>query len=328
MNFKTRILRKLENFTRKNLFYTPYYDRVTEILSGEPEVFNKSGEKMNVFFLADREFAHNPYSSVWGLTPHYILWDRYNFGLKTHFYSHFEAFNTVGNPDRRFAILIESRGITPKSYKKFIRNKKYIENEFEAVFTFEDEILENISNAKFVPFCAGFWYGKRDKSVEISADRWKSKNKNISILSSDKEMCELHKVRKNLALKCKRDGLADTFGTFDGGNFVNPEETLKNYRFSIILENDISKFFFTEKLTNCFASQTIPIYLGAQKIDEFFNPDGIIKISLKDIDSIEKILAQCTPEEYERRLPAVIENFERVKNYENVFDYMYKKYFA
>ncbi|MBR0095513.1 MAG: hypothetical protein IJP91_09560 [Synergistaceae bacterium] len=130
-----------------------------------------------------------------------------------------------------------------------------------------------------------------------------------------------------MALKCKKSGLVDTFGTFDGGSYAVLEDTLKDYRFSIAVENDITQLYFTEKITNCFAAKTIPIYLGAQRIGEFFNTDGIIQISLKDIDNIEKILAQCTAEEYERRLPAVIDNFERVREYENMNDYLFRKFF-
>ena len=311
------MLGKLEQFLRRHLYYTPYYIRHKEMISDYPEIYNKYGEKMCMFFLADREFAQAPYGSA---NPRYILWDRYNFGLKTHFYSHFEAFNTVGKPDRKFAMLVESRAITPESYKKFIRNKKYFENEFEAVFTYDEEILDTFSNAKFVPFAADHWY-KEDEN------NYKSKSKNISILASNKKSSKFHKLRKNLALKCKKEKLADTFGKFDGGPYAALKDTLKDYRFSIVVENDVTQLYFTEKITNCFAAQTVPIYLGAKKIDKFFNPDGIIQISLDDVDDIEKILAQCTTEEYERRLPAILDNFERVKEYANFSDYIYEKYF-
>jgi len=337
IKFSTRVINKLksftvdqlENFTRKYLYYTPAYsrayERVYQLDSRQPEIFNRYGERMNVFFLADGGTSYSPYGNV---QNRYIFWDRYNYGLKTHFYTQLEAFNTVWKPDRKFAMLSESRSIIPGQYKKYIRNKKYIENEFEALFTYDDEILDTISNAKFMPFNAGFWYGNIPSSVTSpQKDEWKSKSKNISILSSAKTMCKLHKVRKNLAMKCKREGLADTFGKFDGGHYAVLEDTLKDYRFSLVIENGITNYYFTEKITNCFAAQTIPIYLGAKKIDEFFNPDGIIQISLKDLDNIEKILAQCTPEEYERRLPAVLDNFERVQEYKNTHDYLYEKYF-
>ena len=320
------LLQEIEKFTRKFLYYTPYYNRNFPINPQEPEIYNKRGERMRVFFIADRELCHNPYGHYGPGLPEYILWDRYNFGLKTHFYSHYEAFNLVGNPDKRYAMLIESRAIKPKTYGKFIREKSYIENEFDLVFTYDAEILETFKNARFVPFCAGYWYGKVDRSVALSPDNWRHKTKNVSILSSYKTSCELHRVRKDLAMRCRREGLADAFGTFDGGEKVTPESTLKDYRYSIIIENDIEPLFFTEKLTNCFASQTIPVYLGAERIHEFFNPDGIITLTLRDVEDIGEVLRQCTTEEYERRLPAVLDNFGRVGEYSNPHDYMYLKY--
>lgn len=111
------------------------------------------------------------------------------------------------------------------------------------------------------------------------------------------------------------------------GGGVSVETTLQDYRYSIIIENDITPYFFTEKITNCFISQTIPIYLGATQIHKFFNPDGIITISLEDLDRLGDILKQCTPQEYERRLPAILDNFERVKEYSSSWDWLYLHYF-
>lgn len=309
------LLGKIESFTRKYLFWTPYYSRKFALNPEPPEVYNSDGERLHVFFLSDREFAHGPYGKA---NNRYILWDRYNYGLKTHFYSHYEAFNLVGRPDKRFAMLLESRAIKQACYRKYLRERKYFENEFDLVFTFDSEILDSLGNARLMPFCAGLWVSPENC--------FEDKGKNISILSSDKNSTRLHRLRKSIAFRCKGEGLADTFGTFDGGNFVAPDKPLRDYRFSIVIENDISPYFFTEKITNCFAAQTIPVYLGASGISEFFNPDGIITLSLNDVDNLEKVLAQCTPQEYVRRLPAVLDNYERVKEFANIFDYMWLKY--
>ena len=93
-----------------------------------------------------------------------------------------------------------------------------------------------------------------------------------------------------------------------------------------MVENTLSDYFFCEKITNCFAAQTIPVYLGARKIDEFFNADGIIKIENLDIDALESILRQCTEEEYLNRLPAVLDNYRRAQEYLNMDDYLYTHY--
>ena len=148
------------------------------------------------------------------------------------------------------------------------------------------------------------------------------------MISSAKEYCHLHVLRKKLAFKCKNESLADTYGTFDGGNYVIVEKYLTDYRYSIAVENDITPYFFTEKILNCFAAQTIPIYLGATEIGRFFNTNGIIQIGLEDCDHIENILKHCTPEEYERRLPAVLDNFNRAMKYtlQTRFDELYINY--
>ena len=135
-------------------------------------------------------------------------------------------------------------------------------------------------------------------------------------------------MRIACANRCKRLGCADTFGTFDGGDRVKKEDTLTPYRYTIVVENTCSPYYFTEKVLDCFAAQTIPVYLGASGIDQFFNPDGIIKISPQDIDRIEDILKQCTPAEYTRRIPAIIDNYNRVQAYRNIWDWLYERYLS
>lgn len=284
-----------------------------------PEVYNREGRKLDFFFLKDQIMA--PYSG-----SRYFMWDRCNYGLDTHFYTHNNMLQTQGTPSHKYGMLIESRQIVPDNYRIFEKNRG-LEKEFEAIYTYDAELLNDIPNAKFFPACANVWYGKKGKEFFWDKECYQKKSKNISIVSSDKKMCHLHEVRLELSRYCKRNGLADTFGTFDGGKQCLIDDSLRDYRFSIIIENDTSDYFFTEKLTNCFASQTIPIYLGAGKIDEFFNKDGIIIISEKQIDDIENIIQKCTMEYYHAHLDAILDNYNRVFQYQNVSDWLYEHYF-
>ena len=118
-----------------------------------------------------------------------------------------------------------------------------------------------------------------------------------------------NKLRKALAIECKQKHLLDTFGNFDGGNRVKEYEYLKNYKYSIAIENEIDDYWFTEKILNCFAYMTIPIYVGARKIDTIFNPDGIIQVKPEELKDIEKVLKQCTNENYISRFAAIKENY-------------------
>jgi len=71
---------------------------------------------------------------------------------------------------------------------------------------------------------------------------------------------------------------------------------------------------------------TVPIYLGAEKIATFFNSDGIIEIGIKDIDSIDHILGQCNEKDYLSRISAIVDNYNRVKDYMCIEDYICNKY--
>lgn len=302
-----------DNHAKYGKFYYPNYNREVEIIDGSYNLFNEYGEKLQTYFIRDDIMAHNPYRY-----SRYFLFDRYNFGLKTHFYSHENMLETMGKPNYRFGLFIESESIVPESYKIFEKYKG-IEKDFDLIFTYSAKLLDTLDNARFVPFCSAPW-----NKNECDDYRYLKKTKNVSILSSEKVWTPLHKYRYELAKKCKKENLLDTFGTFDGGKMVNINDTLNDYRYTIAIENDITPYFFTERITSAFVSQTVPIYIGATEIDKFFNPDGIIKISVKD--DIEKILKQCSKEDYESRLPAIKDNYERVKKYFNPNDQMYEKY--
>lgn len=301
------------------LGYTPAYNSACFKDFSPPKFYNELGEKLDPIFISDANRAHDPY-----VPSRYIYFDRYNWGLKTHIYTHDLMRKMIGSPDHRYGALTESRTIVPEDYKIFEQHKG-LSKEFDHIFTFDDRILNNHENAVFAPFCASYWYG-RNNPDNIKDELYKSKSKMISVMSSDKELCHLHTVRKELAIKCKREKIADAYGTFDGSAPVNVDDSLKDYRYSIIIENDETDYFFTEKITNCFISQTIPIYLGARRINEFFNEEGIIRISEKDVDNIDKILSECTEDAYLGRLEAVLDNYERVKEYASPWDYIYVRY--
>jgi hypothetical protein len=301
--------------------YLPIYNSSHKLNPEEPIIFNPEGFKMRTFFLRDAQWAHHPSY----MQSKYFIWDRYNVGLNTHFYTHNAMLETMGSPEKCFGILWESEAIVPRDYKLFRRHKRLADN-FEYIFTFSEHLLETLPNARFYPGCSSAWYGTTIGGGIVSELAHRYKTKNVSILSSNKLQTPLHRFRLELARKLKHYQLVDVYGNFDGGSLVKYCDTLESYRFSFAIENDQKPFFFTERLTSCFASMTLPIYLGATKIEQYFNMDGIIQLKVSDLDNIEKILQLCTPAEYERRLPAIIDNYNRVKPFLNANDWLYENY--
>ncbi len=76
---------------------------------------------------------------------------------------------------------------------------------------------------------------------------------------------------------------------------------------------------------DCLVSQTVPVYIGASKVGEFFNPDGIIAVD-ENVD-VGKVVNNCTEQEYESRINAVKENYNRALKYLNINDLLYETYF-
>ncbi len=311
--------------------YMPQYNHSAIIESTAPTIYNAEGKPMDSFFLRDIHSAHCPERD----NSKYFLWNRYNIGLETHFYSHQAMLETMGTPNNKYGLLVEAPDIVPNDYYIFNKNKG-LENEFSAIFTYDDRILNSLTNAKFYPSCATIWYGKNiaglssdknNESIKIHDKTFELKTKNISMVCSDKKITEFHKIRHAYAEEAQKLGV-DIFGKFNGGIYLNDKsESLEKYRYQITIENGISPYYFTEKIMDCFASMTIPIYLGASKINDFFNAEGIIKIGKENYNNLDKILAQCTEKEYLNRLPAIIDNYNRSLKYLNMNDYLYENYF-
>lgn len=291
----------------------------------EPQVFNANGEKMRVFYLQDKAALY-AYSFTAGRSSTHIFWDRSNVRLPIHFYTHEDMFNTKATAQKKFGLLMEPEVMLPRMYQRLYESPGLVK-EFDAIFTHSEKLLEKYDNAKLY-LGQGAWYGTLSGGGVFDSELYQKKCKNVSMVSSDKVILESHRRRIEIAKAMKQSGVVDTFGAFDGGVAIKVAEALDDYRFSVVLENEISSYYFTEKILNCFASMTIPVYAGATKIGKFFNKDGIIVIdkTAPTDDIVATVKKMCTKEVYEERKDAVIDNYNRVQKMLCVDDYIYENY--
>lgn len=209
----------------------------------------------------------------------------------------FAATEQIG--DNAIVILQEPRSIEHLGYEFVEKNPE----KFKYIFSYDSEILK---------FDNAFLYNWG--TVWCTADV--PKTKGISMISSDKACCELHKIRKILALEFDRGDKVECFGTFRGNpaDFTNTYDSHAEFKFAVVMENYIDDYWYTEKILNCFSTKTVPIYFGARRIGEIFNADGIIQVDRwEDITHIVENLN--IDEEYEKRREAIEDNFIRVKPY-------------
>lgn len=285
-------------------------------------IFNADGFQMKRVYLQDTIFRHSPHACLEYRLPKYILWDRNDTSLPVHAYSHEEVFYVTGSPKKKIAFFFEAEDILPDMYKKLYANLEYLKG-FDAIFTNQQRLLESLPNAHY-NFGFGSWYGTPHGGGVVDPERYKKKTKNVSAVSSAKTNCELYRMRIDLCKYLKEKGLADTYGNFDGGSFVKSNQYYDEYRYHVAYENQLTKGYFDEKITDCFLSMTVPIYVGNPSIGDFFNMDGIILLDPYHLENVDELFASCNEEDYERRIPAILDNFERVQKYLCMEDYLYE----
>lgn len=205
----------------------------------------------------------------------------------------------------RIAWILESPGINITDYDWIEHNN----NKFTYVFTHQKYLLDRKENFIYCP-CA---------HPMINEKNIYPKTKLLSIIASSKNDLVGHKLRHEIIDRHK--GKFDLFGnsgvgvnTIGGYNPIdNKIIGLQEYAFSIVIENNKSDYYWTEKILDCFLTGTVPIYWGCPSIGNFFNINGII--TFNDIDELDDIFKNLSFEKYQNMKYAVMENFEICKKY-------------
>lgn len=221
----------------------------------------------------------------------------------------------MGKAEKERVILLESSAIIPNHIEWVKQNA----NLFDLIFTHNSSLLA-LDNARWIPG-GGIWIGGEWGGGEIKIY---PKTKLCSMVSSNKTMCPLHVTRLNLAQYCQSNlPFVNLFGTAFGP-FTKAIDTLADYKFSVVIENNIDDLYFTEKILNCFATGTVPVYLGAKNISNTFNSDGIIQFN--GPTDFLKAMSCVTDETYEKMKPAIEDNLQRAMKFECVEDFMWEYY--
>lgn len=211
---------------------------------------------------------------------------------------------TDGRTGLKYLWLLESKFIKPGLVESIIENRQLVEDTYEIIFTHDQRLLSLGDKFKWAP-AQGFW---------IREPKIYEKSKMISMISSNKRMCEGH--LKRLEWIERIGDQVDLYGR--GFNEIAlKEEGLCDYMFSVAIENGQYETYFTEKLLDCFATGTIPVYLGAPDIGNHFNKDGIIDLNEEFYISDDL---------YYGKMDAIKDNLERVKKMEVLEDYIWENY--
>lgn len=214
--------------------------------------------------------------------------------------------NDINNNLTNYGWLLESHALTKDLEDYFLKDTLSKVKDFKYIFTHNKKLLDSHEKFKFL-YPVGFW---------VNNLKDLTKTKLISMVTSKKNHTPLAKKRYNFAKKYRNE--IDVFG--NGFHTIYEKEIgLNNYYFSVVFENDLTPDYFSEKLLDCFATKTIPIYLGCKNISKYFDEKGIIPLEDFDINNISESL-------YFNLQSHVEKNFKLVQKYRSPEDSMYKNY--
>ena len=215
----------------------------------------------------------------------------------------------------KVAWLLEPPTITGASYD-YVRNNLH---KFNYVFTFIKDMVDN--KKIFLAPIGGCWIPGPYGDIRNLPNQYGlyDKPKTVSIIASDKEWLQGHKLRHD-TIKRFTNGV-DVYGrTYNP--VANKLDALRNYKFSIAIENSKCDDYFTEKIIDCFVTGTIPIYWGTDSIINYFDGEGILRFNT--LDELQHILWNIHSFDIGR---SVIEkNFEIAHRYTVAEDYIFWHY--
>lgn len=256
-------------------------------------------------------FQH-AFSSCGYVIPTNIIWAKNQNISNITFYVDQSIINcNVDKTKNNFAWICESPEIVPDVVNHINSHYSTIEWKFEKIFTNCLDMLHLGNKMEYIIPHAVPW---------IQTPKIYDKTKLISIISSTKNFTTGHQFRNYITDQLTNTKV-DIFGV--GRNYVKmKEEGLIDYMFSFAIENTQKDGYFTEKITDCFATGTIPLYWGSSKqfLKKYFDVDGIIFMDESfDIDMITEDL-------YKSKQSSIKNNFDIVNKLQTPEDWVFEKY--
>lgn len=179
-----------------------------------------------------------------------------------------------------------------------------IEHKFDYIITFRKDLIEK-NPKKYLPaIVGGTWINENDHNLYTDV-----KDKNCSIILSGKAFLPGQRLRHTI---CQQVQGIDKFGGGTAaGHIFDKLDSLKNYKFSFVVENCQHYNYFTEKIIDAFVTGCIPLYWGCPNIGDFFDINGIIIFNTMD-DIANFKLSNAV---YTSKIKAIENNFKKAQEY-------------
>ena len=198
----------------------------------------------------------------------------------------------------------------PGSYFLNKHLKKYLE-QFQLQYGCYETFNMNYTNTfPFLPWMINYKsnssiFSQTGKNVEELRNlKSIKKNRNISVICSNKKITDNHKMRFEFTRKLKGYFGSDLDWYGVGENPIDSKwEGLKDYKYHIIIENGQKTNLISEKLFDSYIGLSFPIYFGAPNTTEYFSKNSFATIDLNNFkDSVNTIKDVIQNNTYENNI--------------------------
>ena len=140
----------------------------------------------------------------------------------------------------------------------------------------------------------------------------------ISLIASMKNDLEGHKLRHKL-ISFDRNHTHQLLTPLGRAyeQFDDVVTALAPFRYSVVIENCIEGHYFTEKILNCLACKTIPIYWGHETVKQYFDTSNWLFFNNLE-DGYEKIKFASSGEHIVSH-DKIHKNYIQAKSYKNLY---------
>jgi FkbM family methyltransferase len=225
-------------------------------------------------------------------------WERENIDMQDLVVVTDSAVDYVTNR-KKIAWLLEPRVICNASYE-YAFNRQ---SEFELIVSHDLEFVKSLKNGVYVPH-GGTWIPPYEWKIDTN------KSKCVSIIASNKRITEGHRLRHDAAKYIQPH---DRFGRGYKA-IASKVEALRDYRFTVVIENCNTEGYFSEKLIDSFLCCCVPIYWGSKNVSNFFDSRGIVMID--SIEDLQKFLQESDLKDvYDSMRDSVIANAKKARRF-------------
>ncbi len=148
------------------------------------------------------------------------------------------------------------------------------------------------------------------------------KEKTISVISSTKAFSKGHVDRLRFIEKLKNH-YGDRVDIFGHGfcDFADKWDVLAPYKYHIVIENSVSDYYWTEKISDCYLSNTYPLYHGCTNIHDYFPDNAFTRININDFENTVNIIDQTIAADiYSQRQQELAQSKALVLDNYNIFN--------